>query len=116
MYAGAVIETGVNLVRRDEAPWLTESGWCFKKGFHTVFDVLVTYEVFLSLTEFAFEGKENASLFCHNWKFFSQAAIIFATNFSELVHKKTFVLPTDCCFWKNTYKLKLKEDEIIGGK
>ena len=38
--------------------------------------------------------------------FFSQAAIIFATNFCELVHRKTFVLPTDCCFWKKDLKIK----------
>ena len=36
--------------------------------------------------------------------FFFQAAIIFATNFCELVHRKTFVLPTDCCFWKKRLK------------
>ena len=70
MYAGMVIEAGVNLVRRDEAFLLTESGWCFKKFFHTVFDVLVTHEAFLSLKLFAFEGKENALLFCHNWQLF----------------------------------------------
>ena len=101
-----VIEAGVNVVCRDEAFWLTESDWCFKKVFHMVFDVLVTHEVFLSLTVFAFEGKENALLFCHNRQLFFQATIIFATNFCELVHRKTFVLPTDCCFWKKDLKIK----------
>ena len=102
-----VPETGVNVVCRVEAFWLTESDWCFKKVFHTVFDVLVTHEVFLSLTVFAFEGKENALLFCHNLQpFFFQAAIILRTNFCELVHRKTFVLPTDCCFWKKDLKIK----------
>ena len=38
--------------------------------------------------------------------FFPQAAVIFATNFCELVHRKTFVLPTDCCFWKKDLKIK----------
>ena len=38
--------------------------------------------------------------------FFFQAAIIFATNFCELVHRKLFVLPTDCCFWKKDLKIK----------
>ena len=99
------MEPAVNVVCRDEAFWLTESDWCFKKVFHTVFDVLVTWS-FLSLTVFAFEGKENALLFCHNWQLFFQAAIIFATNFCELVHRKTFVLPTDCCFWKKDLKIK----------
>ena len=37
---------------------------------------------------------------------FFQAAIIFATNVCELVHRKTFVLPTDCCFWKKDLKIK----------
>ena len=41
--------------------------------------------------------------------FFFQAAIIFATNFCELVHRKTFVLPTDCCFWKKK-DLKIKAE------
>ena len=54
----------------DEAFWLTESDWCFKKVFETVFDVPLTHEDFLSLTVFAFEGKENALLFCHNWELF----------------------------------------------
>ena len=61
---------GINFVCRYETFWLTESDWCFKKVFHTVFDVLVTHKVFLSLTVFAFEGKENALLFCHNCHFF----------------------------------------------
>ena len=65
------------------------------------------HEVFLSLTVFAFEGKENALLFCHNWQlFFFETSIIFATNFYELVHRKTLVLPTDCCFWKKDLKIK----------
>ena len=38
--------------------------------------------------------------------FFFQAAIIFSTNFCELVHRKTFVLPTDCCFWKKDLQIK----------
>ena len=66
----------------------------------------VAHEVLLSLTVFACEGKENALLFCHNWQFFFQAAIIFATNFCELVHRKTFVLSTDCYFWKKDLKIK----------
>ena len=47
-YAEVVVEAGVNVVRRDEAFWLTESDWCFKKVFHTVFDVLVTWTFFVS--------------------------------------------------------------------
>ena len=79
-----------------------------KKVFHTVFDVLQysRHEVFLSLTVFAFEGKENALLFCHHRQLFFPTDIIFATNFCELVHRKTFVLPTDCCFWKKDLKIQ----------
>ena len=61
---------------------------------------------FLSPRVFAFEGKENALLFCHNWQLFFKAAITFAINFCELVHRKTFVLPTDCCFWKKDLEIK----------
>ena len=86
--------------------WLTESDWCFKKVFHTVFDVLVAHEVFLSRTVFAFEVKENALLFCHNRQLFLQVATIFTTNFCELVHRKTFVLPTNCCFPKKNWRIK----------
>ena len=94
---------------RGEAFWLTESDWCLKKVFHKVFDVLVTHEAFLSQTVFTFEGKENALLFYHNQElFFFQAAIIFATNFCELVHRKTFALQTDCCFWKKDLKIKVE--------
>ena len=78
-----------------------------QKGFsHSFWCTRDTWS-FLSLTVFAFEGKENALLFCHNLQpFFFHAAIIFATNFCELVHRKTFVLPTDCCFWKKDLKIK----------
>ena len=69
-YAEMVTEAGIHVVCRDEAFWLTESDRCFKKVFHTVFDVLVTHEVSLSLTVFAFETKENALLFCHNRQLF----------------------------------------------
>ena len=48
--------------------------------------------------------------------FFFKAAIIIVTNFCKLVHRKTFALTTYCCFWKKDWKLKRKEDEIIGSK
>ena len=76
------------------------------KKFFTRFLMYSWHEVFLSLTVFAFEGKENALLFCHNRQLFFPTDIIFATNFCELVHRKTFVLPTDCCFWKKDLKIK----------
>ena len=38
--------------------------------------------------------------------FFFPTDIIFVTNFCELVHRKTFVLPTDCCFWKKDLKVQ----------
>ena len=31
---------------------------------------------------------------------------ISVTSFCELVHRKTFALPTDCCFWKKDLKIK----------
>ena len=78
-----------------------------QKGFSHSFWCTRGMKFFLSLTVFAFETKENALLFCHNRQlFFFQAAIKFATNFCELVHRKTFVLPTDCCFWKKDLKVK----------
>ena len=60
-----------------------------QKVFQTVFDVLVTHEVFLSLTVFAFEGKKMlySSVTTGNF-FFSQAAIIFADQFLRTCPQK----------------------------
>ena len=112
-FAEVVIEAGVQLVCRDEAFWVTESDWCFKKGFHTVFDVLMTNEVFVPNSVCFWRKGKCFTLLS---QLFFQEAIIFATNFCELVHRKTFVLPTDCCFWTKDLKMKLREDKIIGGK
>ena len=38
--------------------------------------------------------------------FFFPTDIIFATKFCELLYRKTFVLPTDCCFWTKDLKIK----------
>ena len=105
-YVEVVTEAGVKVVCRDEAFWLTESDWCFKKVFHTVFDVLLAHEFFVpNIVCFWRKGK-SFTLLPQLPTFFFQAAIIFATNFCELVHRKTFVLPTDCCFWKKDLKIK----------
>ena len=104
-----VPETGVNVVCRDEAFWLTESGWYFKKFFHTVFDVLVTHEVFLSLTVFAFEGKENALLFCHNWQlFFSKQLSYLRPIFVNLSTEKHLYCQLIVAFEKKRLKMKAK--------
>ena len=42
-YAEVVIEASVNVVRRDEAFWLTDASKRFFKVFHMVSDVLVTH-------------------------------------------------------------------------
>ena len=76
----------------------------------------MTHEVFLSLTVFAFEGKENALLFCHNWQlFFSKQLSYLRPIFVNLSTGKRLYCQLIVAFEK-TYKLKLKEDEIIGGK
>ena len=102
-----VIEEGVNLMCRVEAFWLTESDWCFKKVFHTVFDVLVTHEVFLFLTVFAFEGKENALLFCHNRYFFSKQLSYLRSSFVNLSTEKHMYCQLIVAFEKN---LKIKAE------
>ena len=102
---------------REEAFWVTESDWCFKKGFHTVFDVLVTHEVFSSLTMFAFEGKGNALLFCHNWQLFFSSSYHICDQFLWACPQKNICIANWLLLLKKkTSKLKLKEDEIIGGK
>ena len=105
-YAEVVVEASVNVVGRDEAFWLTESDWCFKKVFHTVFDVLVIWSFFVSNSVCFWRKGKCFTLLSQLPTFFFQAAFIFATNFCELVHRKTFVLPTDCCFWKKDLKIK----------
>ena len=89
--------------------WSSLADWkllMLQKGFSHSFWCTRDTKFFLSLTVFAFEGKENALLFCHHRQLFFQAAIIFATNFCELIHRKTFVLPIDCCFWKKVLKIE----------
>ena len=105
-YAEVVIKASVNVVRTVEAFWLTESDWCFKKVFHTVFDVLVTWSFFVSNSVCIWRKGKCFTLLSQLATFFFQVAIIFATNLCELVHRKTFVLPTDCCFWKKDLKIK----------
>ena len=105
-YAEVVVEAGVNVVRTHEAFWLTESDWCFKKVFHTVFDVLVTWS-FLSLTVFAFEGKENALLFCHNWQlFFSKQLSYLRPIFVNLSTEKHLYCQLIVAFEKKDLKIK----------
>ena len=91
---------------RDEVYRLTEFDWCFKKIFRTVFVVLVTHEFFVSNSVCFWRKGKCFALLSQLATFFSQAAIIFATNFCELVHRKTFVLLTDCRFWKKDLKVK----------
>ena len=101
-----VCRSGYNLVRRDEASWLTESGWCFKKVFHTVFDVLVT-KFFLYLAVLAFEGKENALLFCHNWQlFFSKQLSYLRPIFVKLTTEKRLYCQLIVAFEKKDLKIK----------
>ena len=100
-----VIEAGVNLVRRDEASWLTERGWCFKKVFHTVFDVFVTWS-FLSLTVFAFEGKENALLFCHNRQLFFPSSYHICDQFLWTCPQKNICIANWLLLLKKDLKIK----------
>ena len=83
-------------------------GWLkalFQKDFsNSVWCTLDRWSLFVPKSV-AFEGNENAFLFCHNWQlFFFQADITFATKICEFVHRKTFVLPIECCFWKKRLK------------
>ena len=84
--------------------WLTESDWCFKKVFHTVFDAHLKF--FFSNSVCFWRKGKCFTLLSQLATFFLQAQIIFVTNFCELVHRKTVVLPTDCCFWKKDLKIK----------
>ena len=102
-----VPETGVNVVCRVEAFWLTESDWCFKKVFHTVFDVLVTWS-FLSLTVFAFEGKENALHYCHNWQLFFPRCYHICDHFLWTCPQKNICIANWLLLLKKRLKMKAK--------
>ena len=65
-----------------------------------------TWSFFVSNSVCFWNKGKCFTLLSQSATFFSQAAIIFATNVCELVHRKTFVLPTDCCFWKKDLKIK----------
>ena len=72
-----------------------------------VFDVLVTHEVSLSLTVFAFETKENALLFCHNRQlFFSKQLSYLRPIFVNLSTEKHFHCQRIVAFEKKDLKIK----------
>ena len=111
-YAEVVIEASVNVLRRNEAFWLTESDWCFKKVFHTVFDVLVTWSFFVS-NSVCFWRKGKCFTLLSQWViFFFQHISYLRPIFVNLSTEKLIVAFEK----KRLKKLKLKEDEIIGGK
>ena len=96
-------EAGVNVVWSFLADWkrlmlqkiFSHSFWCTRDTWS-----------FLSLTVLLLKERKMLYSSFTTGNFFFQPAIIFATNFFELVHRKTFVLPTDCCFWKKDLKIK----------
>ena len=106
---------------RDEAFWLLESDWCFEKVFRTVFDVLVTHEAFVSLTVFAFEGKENALLFCHNRQLFFPSSYHICDQFLWTCPQKNICIANWLLLlkkrlknesWKKTKSLAAKKSRI----
>ena len=75
------------------------------------------YMKFLSLTVFAFEGKENALLFCHNWQLCFPSSYHIWDQFLWTCPQKNICIANWLLLLKKKdLKLKLKEDEIIGGK
>ena len=78
-----------------------------QKGFsHGFWCTCDTWSFFVSNSVCFWNKGKCFTLLSQSATFFFQAAIIFATNVCELVHRKTFVLPTDCCFWKKYLKIK----------
>ena len=67
-----------------------------------VFDVLVTHEVSLSLTVFAFETKENALLFCHNRQLFFLKLSYLRPMFVNLSTEKHLYCQPIVAFEKKT--------------
>ena len=72
---------------------------------------------FLSLKVFAFEGQENALLFCHNWQLFFPSSYHICDQFLWTCPQKNICIANWLLLLKKRLKsLKLKEDEIVGGK
>ena len=107
-----------NVVRRDEAFWLTESDWCFKKVFHTVFDVLVTSSFSVSNSVCFWRKRKCFTLLSQSAAFFFPSRYHICDQFLWPCPQKNICIAN----WlllsvkKKTQKWKLKEDEIIGGK
>ena len=115
-YAEVVVKAGVNVVRRDEAFWLTESDWYFKKVF-TWFLMYSWHEVFLSLTVFVFEGKEDALLFFHNRQLFFSNRYHICDQFLWTCPQKNICIAN----WLLLLNKRLKNEswkktKIVGGK
>ena len=77
------------------------------KRFFTQFLMYSWQKVFLSLTVFAFEGKENALLFCHNRQlFFPMQLSYLRPIFVNLSTEKHLYCRLIVAFWKKDLKIK----------
>ena len=105
-YAEVVIEASVNVVRRDEAFWLTESDWCFKKVFHTVFDVLVTWSFFVSNSLCFWRKGKCFTLLSQSAAFFFQQISYLRRIFVNRCPQKNIYIAKRLLLWKKDFKIK----------
>ena len=91
------------------------------KRFFTQFLMYSWHEVFLSLTVFAFEGKKNALLFCHNLQLFFPSSYHICDQFLWTCPQKNICIANWLLLlkkrlknssWKKTKSLAAKKSRI----
>ena len=104
MYAEVVTEAGVNLVRRDEAFCLTESGWCSKKFFHTV--LMYSWHTKFFCLKQCLLLKERKMLYSsfNTGNFFFPSSYHICDQFLWTCPQKNICI--DYCFWKKDLEIK----------
>ena len=116
LYVEIVKEAGVNVVCRGEAFGRLKATNASKRLF-TQFLMYSWLEVFFFSISVFFWRKGKCLSSVTIGVFFFQTAIIFATNFLWTCPQKNIWIANWLLLWgKKDLKLKLKEDEIIGGK
>ena len=101
-----VIEAGVNVVCREETFWLTESDWCFKKVFHTVFDVLVTWSYFVSNSVYFWRKGKCFTLLSQSAAFFFPSRYHICDQFLWTCPQKNICIANWLLLLKKDLKIK----------
>ena len=96
--------------KRCTQTWSFLADWkrlMLQKGFsHGFWCTRDTYSFFVSNSVCFWNKGKCFTLLSQSATFFFKQLSYLRPIFCELVHRKTFVLPTDCCFWKKDLKVQ----------